>query len=196
MIARIGAATGLALFCLANQALAANLIRNGSFEKPVVPDGGFVVFNAGDKFFGLDGGWGVRKCRSDQRHLYAGGFTFPARRGTQWIDLTGTSNTATGVEQKVATTIGQQYSLTFYVGNLVNPSGIFGTSSTINVLVDGTQILAATNSKGEASTSQVWKRFSKTFTATKSKTAIAFINGDPSSDTQNGLDGVLLAAAP
>jgi Protein of unknown function (DUF642) len=196
MIARIAAATGLALFCLANQALAANLIRNGSFEKPVVPDGGFVVFNAGDKF----SGWTVVGASGNVAPISGtftqGGFTFPARRGTQWIDLTGTSNTATGVEQKVATTIGQQYSLTFYVGNLVNPSGIFGTSSTINVLVDGTQILAATNSKGEASTSQVWKRFSKTFTATKSKTAIAFINGDPSSDTQNGLDGVLLAAAP
>jgi hypothetical protein len=106
MINRIAAAACLILSCLAQPAFAANLIRNGSFEKPVAPAGSYLQFSTGEKF----SGWTV-------------------------------------------------------VG-------------------------------APRSASQVWKRLSLTFTAAKSKTKIAFINGDPSSDTHNGLDGISLVTVP
>jgi hypothetical protein len=173
---------------------AANLCKDGSFEKPVVSPGGYLVFSTGQSF----GGWLVVGASGNVAPVSAtftqDGFTFPARSGKQWLDLTGDSNTATGVSRAVPTTAGTSYSLSFAVGNIYDPGGIFGTTSTVHVLVNGTQILAATNTLGKGSTTQVWKRFATTFTATGSSTTISFINGDPSTDTSNGLDAVKLVA--
>ncbi len=118
------------------------------------------------------------------------GFSFPAEDGKQWIDLTGTSNTATGVQQTVTTVPGVTYNLAFFVGNVVNPSGIFGTTSTINVFVNGQKVLAATNSGGSGTKTMNWKRFITSFVATSTSTKIGFINGDPANDNSNGLDNV------
>ncbi len=66
------------------------------------------------------------------------GFSFPAQNGVQLLDLTGlNSNAAEGVQQVIATTIGTTYKLSFYVGNIVDPGGIFGTTSTVNVQLNG-----------------------------------------------------------
>jgi hypothetical protein len=111
------------------------------------------------------------------------------------MDLTGTSNTATGVEQTVTTTPGTYYTLSFWVGNIVNPGGIFGTTSTVNVLIDGTQALVAENDDGTGSTTLHWKQFSLELTATSAATTLSFINGDPSSDTSNFVDNVILAVS-
>jgi hypothetical protein len=121
-----------------------------------------------------------------------GGFTFPAAGGSQWLDLTGNSNTATGVAQTVATTVGTAYTLTFYIGNVDDPGGVWGTTSKVNVFVDGTQVYAATNSRGAGQTKLVWQKFSTTITATSEHTTIAFMNGDPPTDNSNGLDLISL----
>ena len=121
------------------------------------------------------------------------GITFPARKGKQWLDLSGSnSNSATGVAQTVATTPGVACTLSFYVGNVVDPNGVFGTTSTVNVLVDGAQVFSATNSMGQGQSKQVWQKFTTTIMAASTQTTIAFINGDPSSDFTNGLDAVKL----
>src|ERR1035441_7681956 len=51
------------------------------------------------------------------------GIPYPAEQGSFWLDLTGdASNSDTeGVEQTVSTTIGDKYTLTFWVGNVDNP---------------------------------------------------------------------------
>jgi hypothetical protein len=78
-----------------------------------------------------------------------GGFTWPAAVGQQWLDLTGDgSNSVTGVQQTVATTPGSTYTLTFYVGNPNDPGGPSGTTSTLNVFVNGTQTFSITNLAG------------------------------------------------
>jgi hypothetical protein len=86
----------------------------------------------------------------------------------------------------------RKYKLVFWIGNVYDPNGIFGVSSTVNVLVNGQQVFAGTNSR--KSTTQVWKQFSTTITAASSKTKIALMNGDPANDTNNGLDNVELFA--
>jgi hypothetical protein len=125
------------------------------------------------------------------------GFEFPAQDGTQWLDLTGgSSNSATGVKQTANTTPGDRYTLTFLVGNVVDPGGVFGTTSTVRTLVNGRLILSATNSDGAGLKTQVWKRFAFTFEATSATTTIRFVNGDPVSDFHNGLDSVRLTQQP
>src|SRR5258708_4097180 len=101
---------GVATFCcLSDPALAANLIRNGDFESPVVPNGSFVLFSTGQifshwKVVGASGNIAPVSGTFTQN-----GFHFPAKKGKQFLDLTGTSNTATGVQQTVATAPSQAY---------------------------------------------------------------------------------------
>ena len=105
----------------------------------------------------------------------------------------GANSTADGVQTTLATAIGQAYNLSFYVGNIVDPAGIFGTTSTVDVLVNGLPVLTATNSAGTGLTSQVWQQFSLAGVATTASTTFEFLNGDPSGDSSNGLDNIVIS---
>lgn len=176
---------------------AANLAGNGSFEKPVTPAGGFLIFPKGAQIgawqvVGEDGEVGLI-----DKDYVAGSFTSPSRSGKQWLDLTPRATitpTAIGVEQTVRTTPARDYVLSFFVGNVRDQNGQFGTTSTVNVFVDGEQVMSATNRAGRGKTSVVWRKFSLTFTAARRNTRVAFINGD--NDDLNGLDAVSLVPAP
>jgi hypothetical protein len=181
------------LTCLVS-AEASTLITNGSFESPVVPVGGFTNFASGST--GITG-WTVV---GPEASVVSGTFTsecctFPAEDGNQWLDLTGdVSNTVEGVQQTVATTMGTQYTLSFWVGNIFDPGGIYGTTSTVDVRLGGlggTLLGAFTNSSTTRGT-QVWQQFATSFTATGSSTTLDFLNADPASDNSNGLDNVAL----
>jgi hypothetical protein len=170
-----------------------NLIKNGGFEQPVVPTGGFKLYDTGQSF----DGWRVVGAKGDVAIVsgkYRGdGITFGAQAGAQWMDLTGyESNTPTGIAQTVATRAGTEYHLTFWVGNVYDPGGIFGVSSTIKVYLNGARKLTAANSLHPANHRQAWKKFTLTFRAASSHTTISFINGDPRTDNSNGLDAVSL----
>ncbi len=178
------------------QAQAANLLKDGGFEKPPAPVGGYTLYGTGQKI----GPWTVVGAAGNVATLSGtftqNGFTFPARSGQQSLDLTGTSNTPTGVSQTVTTVPGGLYQLTFFVGNVVDPNGIFGTTSTVNVMVDGVLLMTAVNRAGKGSTQQVWRKFTATVTAGSTPTTIAFLNGDPPNDTSCGLDAVSLVPQP
>jgi len=155
--------------------------------------GDFLLFSQGQTFTG----WKVSGARGNVRivsgRFQQDGFTFDAKAGAQWLDLTGTTKTATGITQSVATTTGTSHTLTFWVGNVYDPGGIFGVSSTVKVRVNGVLKLTATNSMHPANHTQAWKKFTLTFTTASSHTTISFINGDPSTDDSNGLDAVQLS---
>jgi hypothetical protein len=171
-----------------------NLTKDGGFEMPVVPIGGYDTFTTGQMF----SKWTVTGITGNVLVVSGaytfGSFSYPAATGAQWLDLTGAhSNAATGVAQTIRTTQGATYKLSFAVGNVYDPTGSGGVSSTVNVLVDYSKIFSATNSAGRGQTKLVWRKFSTTFMATSASTRIAFINGDPSNDNINGLDSVILA---
>ncbi|HVU19956.1 MAG TPA: DUF642 domain-containing protein [Rhizomicrobium sp.] len=151
-------------------------------------DGSYQLFNTGDKF----NGWTVVGDAGNVA-IVSGDFTYcvalPAKKGAQFLDLTGTSDTATGVQTKIDTQPGATYALTFFVGNIVG-SGNCGTTSTVNLIIDGTPVASFTNKGGKNSDTVDWKKFTTEFTAQSSKTTIAFVNGDPADDTSNGLDGI------
>jgi Protein of unknown function (DUF642)/PEP-CTERM motif len=179
------------LICmLALPSLGSNLISNGSFETPTVPVEGFMNFLTGSTF----PGWTVVGTANRDVSIVSGsyvsnGATFPAQSGVQWLDLTGyLSNTSgEGVEQTISTVPLQAYQLTYWVGNVTAPG--YGTSSTVNISIDGVPTFSDTNSMASP-TLQVWEQFTHTFVATGSSTVLDFLNGDPSNDNTNGIDNL------
>jgi len=170
-------------FCLTSAAQA-DLITNGSFETPTVPPGTFSNFSTGSTAIT---GWTVI---GPPVSVVSGTFQapfFPAQDGTQWLDLTGPTSGGGGVQQTVATTPGQTYNLSFYVG-----TG-FGTTSTVGVLINGSLLTTRTNSTPGAVIN--WEQFTVQFTAASASTLIGFENLDPIGDDSNGLDNVSLNAA-
>jgi hypothetical protein len=170
---------------------AASLTRDGSFEKPAVAGGGFKDFTAGQSF----AGWRVVGAKGDvaivSGKYSSAGMTFDAKAGQQWMDLTGfESNTPTGIAQTFSSMPHAVYHLTFWVGNVYDPGGVFGVSSKIKVYVNGVRKLTAKNALRTSRLQQVWKKFTLTIRATSSRTTISFVNGDPHSDNSNGLDAV------
>lgn len=193
MFARAAALTAFAATALSAQA--ANLIKDGGFETPLVPVGGFTRFETGAVF----GPWTVVGVPGDvaivSTTFAQNGIAFKAKAGQQWLDLTGfASDRATGVAQTVKTVPGQSYVLTFSVGNVVDPSNVFGSESSVDVQIDGVPLTRATYSGG-VNNELRWKRFSTRFVATANRTTVAFINADPLNDNSNGLDAIALAPA-
>jgi hypothetical protein len=179
---------------IGNSAVAANLIKNGSFEKPTVSQGQLMRFDTGQTI----GPWTVVGA-SGNVDLFGPDFTyqgctFNAKKGKQQLDLTGASDTATGVQQTIKTRAGTTYNLSLYIG-AIDSSCIDGATSTVNVFVDGTQITSFAYTAKSAGTTARWKKFSTQFQATQSSTTIAFINGDLSADTYDGIDGVVVEPA-
>jgi hypothetical protein len=177
---------------------AGSLIKNGSFEKPVVPDGSYETFGVGDSFknwtvVGEPGNIAI----VNEDFTYCA-HTFPARKGAQFVDLTGTSDTSgTGLQQIIDTVPGSTYQLSFYIGNVYDIASNCGTTSTVNVEIDGQEVASFTN-KGKNDAQIVWKKFTTDFVAQNATTAVSLTNADPPGDTANGLDAVsvTLVAAP
>lgn len=168
-------------------------VMNGSFETPVVPVGSFANFASGST--GITGwtvvGPEVSVVNTKNTSL---GFSFPAEAGAQWLDLTGDlSNTVEGVQQTIATTPGATYDLSYFVGNVVDPGGPWGTTSTVDAYVNGALIQTATNAGGGSTLT--WQQFTTSFVAASSSTQIEFLNGDPPTDNSNGLDNVVVTKA-
>jgi len=171
----------------------ANLITNESFETPLVPAGSFTVFATGSA---LIPGWSVGGPAGTGVAIVSGtfsqnGVSFPAQAGSQWLDLTGNgSNSTEGVAQSVATIPGHAYQVSYFIGNTTGGS-IFGTTSTVNLLINGAPAFTDTNSTSSPTTLN-WEQFTHTVTATAGTTALSFLNGDPAGDNSNGLDNVLV----
>jgi len=171
-----------------------SLVADCGFEAPLVPDGGMQTFSVGQTL----GGWTVVGANGNVTLMSGSaadmGFQFSAHDGQQMIDLTGTTRTATGVAQDVATTPGTTYELSMWVGNIVDPSGYYGVYGNVKVTVDGVQVLLASNNDGDHLTVVTWEPFFVRFTASKDSTNIGFINDDSIVDNSNLLDDIVLTA--
>jgi|GEM_PF-1390464 len=182
---------------LSTSAVAQNLIANGSFESPVVSPTGFTNFPVGSSTLT---GWTVFGPSETVVSIVGGSFAqlgvaFPAQDGVQWLDLSGNgSNSTEGVQQSVTTIAGRQYQLSYSIGNTTG-GGIFGTTGTVEVLVNGSVAFTDKNSAVNA-TSLTWQQYSHAFVAAGSTTTIGFRNADPATDENNSLDNVVLTEVP
>jgi hypothetical protein len=165
-----------------------NLIINGSFESPIVPTAFYTNFPSGSTAIA---GWtvvGVDSAVVD-RNFQNGGITFQSQDGNQWLDLAGiTSNSmSSGVTQTIATTVDQNYEVSFYVGSATNGSIYF--PATVRLSISGGAPVSYFN-PSMPTTLLDWRRFAVSFTATATTTMLTFFNGSASNNYLSGLDNV------
>jgi len=179
-----------------NTASSATLVTNGSFETPLTTPSFYTNYFVGQNL----GGWtvvgpstGTEAVSLVDGNFKQNGLNFIAQQGQQWVDLAGQdANAPFGIQQVLPTVSGQAYALSFYVGNFNDPNGPFGTSTTINVLLNGLPFLAATNTDS-SNPDNNWRNFTAVFVAS-GQTTLAFFNGDSSQDFHSGLDNISVAA--
>lgn len=188
----------------------ADLIVNGDFETPSVKAGKYSIYGANKSI----GAWKVlgKDVLLHSTTYKEKGITFNSHSGNNALDITGNGNTGSGdgVTQSVATTVGTQYLLSFYVGRgdagKDKTSGpVYANPATVDLSINGGSRLSFTNSDVTANAVN-WKEFSYLFTATSLSTTISFLNGTPPNSNKKGtvnqgsnyagLDDVSLAAVP
>lgn len=175
-----------------------NLIADGSFEQPVTgpggPDSGYMTFTVGQTIasawtvVGPSGAGNINIYPSTE--TLNGSVQYNVPDGSQALDLTGDVDNGApiGVEQKVNTTPGTTYDLSFEVGSTL------GQPAIVNAYVNGEHVLLATNGDNTPGLTN-WKPFTYIFTATGPSTVVDFYNGSQSGVKTAGLDNIRLDAA-
>jgi hypothetical protein len=175
-------------FLVVSGAAKADLIVNGSFESRVIPNGTQAEFT-GDQIPGwtIFGGNGQIFNTTYQE----GGVTFNAQSGNQSIDISGTTNNpGQGISQTVATQIGREYQLSFYLGN---PAGFNpDTGAVVDLSIDNGLPVSYVN--GDTTPGFMnWKHFSVDFVATSGSTTLEFTYGSSPPNYVSALDNVTLS---
>ena len=185
----------------------AGLIQNGSFELPVLPSGVAMEYSGGSTAIPS---WTVvgdnvlllQTAYSELGPPYFDGVVqFNAQSGLNSLDLTGggsTDSPTDGVQQNVTTTLGDTYSLSFYVGRAQSNNGDsrYQNPATADLSINGGPLVSFTNSDLPLSGYVDWEQFTTSFIATGSSTTITFLNGTPVGTNFAGLDNVVLTAVP
>jgi hypothetical protein len=172
-------------------AMCANLLTNGGFENPnLTGNKTNEIFDAGSS--GIPGWLVTPFAPADvaivRDNYTTGGLSFLPHSGSQSLNITGDfSGEAAGVVQDVKLQVGDQYELTFWVGNQDNNAPDFAMDATVAVYIDGQFANSYTN--GNSSRDALnWKQFSLTFTAAKTNTSIQFENFTLPNEDYIGLD--------
>ena len=189
---------------LSTQASAGVIFSDG-FEAPVVThipgpsgtSGGYDNYASGSSL----GPWTVvgPAGRSDAVSVVTTDFTqngiaFPAQAGKQWADLAGQeSNGNEGVRIALSGFLNKAYTVSFWVGSVVDPTLVFGNSTTVNLLIDGRLALSAVNTDGAGQSKQNWKQFTYQGFSTSDTLQFTFLSGDPPSDFNSGFDSVVIS---
>jgi choice-of-anchor C domain-containing protein len=160
---------GLAALALTGTTLAFTGPANGSFETGTFVDGGagFEQLNAGDTSIA---GWTVDAGSVDWIGTY-----WPAQDGSMSIDMSGAD--AGTISQTLATTIGNTYTVSFYLSG--NPAG---APSVKTLDVNATGAVAASYAydvSGNDLTNMNWAQKTYTFLATNASTSLSFVSTTP-----------------
>src|SRR5579863_3805748 len=108
------AAVAAAVLAVATPAIAAsNLVVDGNFSSPNVGPGSDQFIATGSTFSGWQVVGATGNVAIMSGTFVQNGYTFDADGTPQWLDLTGLSNTETGVVQNIATVNGVRYTLRF-----------------------------------------------------------------------------------
>ena len=159
-----------ALFTATGNATAANLLINGSFELPGCADS-CVLDTTGEADFIT--GWTTFLSGAEYFNLAASIRGSVAPEGVVIVDLANSVyGNGGGIQQNFATVVGAKYRLTFSAGNSVyaNRSG----EGVIQVKVAGQT--ATFNTPAARGSVVEWATMTLDFTATTSRTTLAFSN--------------------
>jgi hypothetical protein len=183
----------LLTFLVSTGAAKADLIVNGSFEAPGIASGTQAEYT-GNQIPGWTVLGNAANAQIFDTNYKESQVTFNAQSGTQSIDVSGTTNIpGQGVSQTVATQSGQEYKLSFYVGNpdVFNPS----TGAVVNLSINNGLPVSYVNTD-VTSGAMNWKQFTVDFVATGSSTTLAFTYGSAPPNYVSALDNVTMAAVP
>lgn len=170
----------------------ANLLTNGSFELGSLQNSGYSTETMGSTNMT---GWTVVGDNLAWFHSAFNGGELTASEGVKFLDLTNTTtgcNPCGGVEQNIATVIGETYALSFDLGSssiYAVPSSI---TATMQIVVGGVVSQTFTST---ASGANNWESFSKTFVASSANTTIRLVGSFAQQDYV-GLDNVSVVATP
>ena len=176
------------VFVGAMHASSAATFQNGDFETPSIGNTFYTLYSTGSTSIT---GWTVVGPNGGDVAIIGQGGNPPynPESGLQFIDLTGVSNTAgEGLSQTFDTTAGNTYQVSFWVGNALRDGSV---TSTVDAIINGGSSVAYTNSQSDPVNNYVvWQEFTTTFVASGSSSTLELLNGDPASDSLNGLDNV------
>jgi len=164
----------LALMLMAASAQAANIVVNGSFEDPAIPGGSWSTYPAIPGWSGTPG--------IELRNNVAG----TAYDGVNFVELDAYGNGS--MSQTVSTTVGAQYTLSYYFAPRINVSA---ASNVIELWYDGALLDTVT---GDGYQSTAWVLKSYLVTGTGSDT-ITFVAAGISDSYGGSLDNVSMTAA-
>jgi len=173
---------------------AAAQLKDGSFEKPQLASGTEQIVNAGDKI----GAWtvvGTGNVALIGPDFSIGDLKLQAKKGLQFVNLAGSQNTQSGIEQTFKTVPGTQYLVWFRLGTALSHDAGFGPDSTVNVMVDGEargSITVFGHAMGQDQTHVTWRKVGIGFTAANTTTTVDFLDGDGPFDGFCGIDGFSL----
>lgn len=181
------------LALLAVPSFAQNLLVNGSFES------GSYTWDGGGADTLAPGstaitGWTV--VNSDVSPLKSvNSWNITPEDGLVSLDLTGYNGQPPygGVEQTIATTIGQQYLVQFYIG-VQNASSSFREPNSIDLSINAVSAGTFVNSNTGAGVQ--WTLASHTFTATSTSTTFDFVGAQSGGGNYIGLDNASVQAVP
>jgi len=173
------------LIALAGVEARADLITNGSFESttPAVGAGTYVLSLRIDRVTG----WTVVEPPGQhwcyQHNVYPIRHCFQRRTDqTRWISRL-TNRDTEGLQQTIATTIGDSYTLSFFIGNVDSPSTGFGVTSTVDVFANGTSLGAFTNNCTICTTAWYGSSSPIRLQQPALSPTLTFLNGDPTKRT-------------
>jgi hypothetical protein len=182
-----------AMFVLAASAVQAqNLLVNGDFEDPLLVPGTVNLYFGG-QIIGA-GGWNtvgvdVGLIQTSYGEPFNGITAFESEHGLNSLDLTGSNNSGptSGVQQTVATQVGQTYNLSFFVGTADGNAPDYAGPATVNLSINGGALVAYTNNNLATNPGGVdWQQFATSFVATQSTTTLIFLNGTPIQTDEDG----------
>jgi hypothetical protein len=175
----------------------ANLVQDGSFETPQVASGSYSTLAGGS----TAGSWAVRgtEVALVSTSFTGGGFTYQAQSGSQWMDLSGAlnPNPTNSVFQTIATQVGTEYELTFYIGSAWT-GGQFVLKPIVDVTIGNAPRASFTNPNTATGGQMDWMQFATRFVASNAATEIEFRYGN-AADTPNyivGIDTVSVTVVP
>lgn len=187
------------LFSTSSQAL---ILFSDGFEAPVVnhtgpsgSSGGYDNYGTGAAIgpwtvVGPPGATDAVSVVTD--NFTQNGFSFVAQSGKQWADLAGQdANGNEGVETTLSGLLGKSFTVSFWIGNVVDPGNVFGTTTTVKLLINNVLIDSYTNSQGGPNQkTQLWQNFTYSGIATSDSLTFTFLSADPRNDFSSAFDNV------
>jgi len=177
---QLATAAALTVAATFAQASSVNLVVNGSFESPSLPNTPSWQILSGIP------GWTAAPQTGVEVRRQAEGL---AQEGMQFVELDTTANS--WISQAISTVVGQEYTLSFWYSPRINRSN--ANDNRIDAFVNGERIARLAGTAGNVHN---WQQTVYTFFANSTSTSLKFAAAGRSNSFGGSLDNVSLTATP